>query len=339
MMQKSTGYLLLLTLMMLLACNRNRLAVDLSGVDIPPVHIHRLDRELFSLNPNSVVTSYQVLQKKYGALYNIYINGFLNPEHNPDSAAKAIQYFTGDKDMRKAYDQIQRIYTDETMKAIEEELSTSFRYFKYHFPKEELPQRFIAFHSGFNTNFLTPDNTLGIGLDMYLGADSKFYEMLRWPKYKALRLNKEHLVTDCMQAWIYKTFDKNEPVNNLLSHMVFYGKLYYCLDAVLPDTPDSIKIIYTTKQIAYCTKFEKNIWAYFTEQDRLYKNDLKEVSEYVAEGPFTTAFGRESAPRIGVWIGWQIVRAYMNRHPEVTLEQLMKEQDAQKILTASRYKP
>jgi len=35
----------------------------------------------------------------------------------------------------------------------------------------------------------------------------------------------------------------------------------------------------------------------------------------------------------------QIVRQYMKNNPYVTLEQLMNETDAQKILTASKYKP
>jgi hypothetical protein len=35
----------------------------------------------------------------------------------------------------------------------------------------------------------------------------------------------------------------------------------------------------------------------------------------------------------------KIVEAYMNSHPDLTLTDLIKETDAQKILRESRYKP
>ena len=61
--------------------------------------------------------------------------------------------------------------------------------------------------------------------------------------------------------------------------------------------------------------------------------------KYTADGPFTSALSKESAPRIGYWTGWQIIKQYMDHNPEVTVEQLMKETDAQKILTKAKYKP
>jgi uncharacterized protein YjaZ len=107
----------------------------------------------------------------------------------------------------------------------------------------------------------------------------------------------------------------------------------------MPYAEDSVKIEYTTKQMEYYHQFKKNLWAHFAEKDRLYKNDLKELAPYVAEGPFTTAISKECPPRIAAYVGWQIVRAYMEKNPEVTLQQLMDEKDAQKILTKSKFKP
>ena len=65
------------------------------------------------------------------------------------------------------------------------------------------------------------------------------------------------------------------------------------------------------------------------------------IQKYLTDAPFTPGLGdhNESAPKLGIWIGWQIVKKYMDKNPDVTLQQLMKETDAQKILHASRYKP
>lgn len=202
-----------------------------------------------------------------------------------------------------------------------------------------MPGQYVTFISGFNYPITTTDTTLGLSLDMYLGAQNKYYQMLQWPKYKVRYLSKEYLVADAMRWWIIHCFDKSEPINNLLNHMIFHGKMYYALDAVLPFTEDSIKIQYSGKQMEYIAQYKKNLWAHFTEKDRLYKNDLKELGPYVAEGPFTTVISKECPPRIATYIGWQIVRAYMDKNPDVTLQQLMEEKDAQKILTKSKYKP
>ena len=40
-----------------------------------------------------------------------------------------------------------------------------------------------------------------------------------------------------------------------------------------------------------------------------------------------------------MWVGWRIVESYMNHHPEVTIEALLADGDAQRILEQSYYKP
>jgi uncharacterized protein YjaZ len=60
---------------------------------------------------------------------------------------------------------------------------------------------------------------------------------------------------------------------------------------------------------------------------------------FLADGPCTMEFSKDSPPRLGEWIGFQIIRSYMKKNPDVTLEMMMQETDAQKILTLSGYKP
>jgi uncharacterized protein YjaZ len=60
---------------------------------------------------------------------------------------------------------------------------------------------------------------------------------------------------------------------------------------------------------------------------------------FLADGPYTMEFSKDSPPRLGEWIGLQIIRSYMQKNPEITLQMMMQETDAQKILTLSGYKP
>jgi hypothetical protein len=338
-MRKSKVIIFILPLLLLCSCGGNRLEVETDDIKVEKVEILRLDKDLFAMDTSKIASYTKSMQEKYGDFYSTFIFGILNPGEVRDSAYKAVAAFINNKDMKQMHADVNRIYTTEEINRLSSEMESAFKRFRYHFPGKPLPKKVVAFESGFNYNITTADSTLGMGLEMYLGADNAFYRMLQWPQYKTIQLRKEYLVSDAMKGWIINTFDSNEPINNLLNHMIFYGKMYYCMDAVLPDTPDSIKIGYTSEQVKYCEAYEKKLWGHFTEKERLYKNDLKEIAEYTSEGPFTSAISKDCPPRIAMYIGWQIVRSYMNKNEKVSLEDLMKTKDAQLILTKSKYKP
>ena len=152
-------------------------------------------------------------------------------------------------------------------------------------------------------------------------------------------MNKENVLEDAIRGWVITEFDNSEPVNNLLYHMMFYGKLFYVTDALIPDVNDSLKLGYSGAQMGYCKTYEKNLWGFFAKDNKLYENDLKIISEYTTDGPFTGSISKDCPPRIAMWLGWQIVKSYMEHNPKVTLEDLMNEKDPQKILAKSKYKP
>ena len=75
------------------------------------------------------------------------------------------------------------------------------------------------------------------------------------------------------------------------------------------------------------------------EKRDLFKTESTVRASYLNEGPFTAEISQESPGRLGVWIGWQIVDSYMRNNEQVTIQELMSEGDAQKILEQSFYKP
>lgn len=340
-MKQTKAYLFSVFLIFLLsACKRDRLKdADVSKVDIPGVKLLRLDEDIFKTNPAAFEAEQKKLETKYNSFYNTFIFNVVNHGEEHDSVYKALKFFVTDRDMKNVYDESRKVFTDEEINSLENQLTDAFKHLRYHLPSAEIPKQYVSFISGFNYSITSTDSTLGIGLDMYLGSANKYYQMLQWPQYKARCMRPEYIASDAMKGWLTHLYDKNEQLNNLLNHMIFYGKLYYLMDAALPEVQDSIKIQYSTAQVNYCRANEKNLWAYFTQNERLYKNDLKELAPYISDGPFTSAISKDCPPRIAAWTGWQIVRSYMNKHKDVSVEQLMNESDAQKILSQSKYKP
>lgn len=322
------------------SCKHSQTDIDTSSITINPVQFKRLDKDLFELNSENINEKTELLQKKYHLFYNRYITSIINNGGVNDSLyTQSILKFISDKDMKMAYADLTKIYTDNDVELIGDDMTEVVKRFRVFFPKRKTPSQFVTFMSGFNYNVVYVDSTLGIGLDMYLGENNIFYNMLQYPKFRTRTMNKEHILSDAVRGWMITEFDNAVAVNNLLNHMIFYGKIFYLCDALIPQVHDSLKLGYTSAQMKYCKQYEKNLWGFFVKDNKLYDNDLKIVSEYTNDGPFTGSISKECPPRIVMWLGWQIVKSYMEHHENVSVEDLMNEKDAQKILSKSKYKP
>ena len=74
-------------------------------------------------------------------------------------------------------------------------------------------------------------------------------------------------------------------------------------------------------------------------QDPSFTKDFKQINKYCGEAPFSAGMPDDSPGRTGIWLGWKIVTAFMKNNKEITIEQLMMNNNAKQILNSSRYKP
>jgi hypothetical protein len=326
------------TLILFISCNDNNpLKVDVSDVPVPPLTIKRLEQDLFNMDTTNVPEATKKLQAKYGSFYSVFVTGILNNGELRDSGyVLRIKRFITERDMRKTYEDCQKMYPD--LNELTAGFSDAFQHFSYHFPAKKIPH-VVTMMSGYNYAIYPIDSTLAIGLEMYLGSNNDFYKMTGYPRYRTLFMNKEDILPDAVTGWMIGEFPYMMNKNDFLSQIIYMGKILYATDALLPDVDDTLKIRYTQPQLEYCLQNEFNVWSYFAAQKIIYTTDQAEIMKFTSEGPFTAALSKESAPRIGYWIGWRIVRQYMRNNPKITLEQLMKETDAQQILLKSKYKP
>lgn len=309
----------------------------MSEVVVSDITINRLDQDVFNMDTTDVAGATKKLQAKYGPFYSIFVTGILNNGEIRDSGyVVRIKRFIRERDMKKAYADCQQLYPD--MKKQEHEFTEAFQHFKYYFPKRKLP-KVVTMMSGFNYAIYPIDSTLSIGLEMYLGSKNDFYLMLGFPRYRTTFMTADNILPDAVQGWMIKEFPYMMNKEDFLSQIIYMGKILYATDALLPEVEDTLKIRYTKPQLEYCMQNEFNVWSYFAAQKTLYTSNQAEIVKFTGEAPFTYAFSKEAAPRIGHWIGWRIVKQYMKTNPKVTLEQLMNETDAQQLLNKSKYKP
>ena len=159
------------------------------------------------------------------------------------------------------------------------------------------------------------------------------------PLYRERRADRIYIVPDAIGSIYSVVCPSDFPGNTLLDQMIQAGKRILFIDAMLPETPGFVKMGYTKEQYEWASKNEEHIWAAIIGNNLLYNTSGQTMRTFLSDGPFTAEFSKESPPRLGEYIGWRILLQYMERNPKASLPEILKERDAQKILTGSAYKP
>ena len=331
---KRLFYLVLISVLWM-SCMHNPLKISVSNVSVD-LKIKHLEVDLLKQPKDSVSTIVPVLKKKYGEFFDIFTYrmisiGGVDQANFPDM----LHTFISDTLIQNL--KVKVAETFDTIK-IRKDLESAFKHYKYYFPQKQIPEIYTCI-SGFNQSVVTSTNLVGISLDKYLGVGCNYYDRLGLPTYKRRNMHQAKIASDVMYAWALTEWPIADNVSTLLGKMVYEGKLMYFVDAMIPESNDTLKMGITKKQLGFCEKNEASMWTFLAEHKLLYSTDRMSIKGYTDDGPYTSSFTNESPARTGVWLGWQIVRSYMKNHPDVKLADLMSNQNFQSILNQSGYQP
>jgi hypothetical protein len=228
-----------------------------------------------------------------------------------------------------------------------EKLGPAFARLRHYFPQLR-PQKVFCYVNGYTrpaVEHMDPifppidSEYVGVGLHYFLGAHFKYYPA-EIPMWIRRRLTAAHIPVWIMREYaaiLQKKILSQQERPPLIHYMVDAGVRLYFLDKILPDTPDSLKIFYTGPQLEWACTFIKDIYNELLQD--FYTQEFKRFDKYVRDRPFTPNLDRDSPPRLGEFLGWQIVRSYMAKHPEISLQALLHETDLDKIFKESGFKP
>lgn len=218
------------------------------------------------------------------------------------------------------------------------DMKSLFQHLKY-YDKSFTTPRVITLtnYRDYRNKTIVTDTIVLIALDNYLGKDHEFYTDLS--KYLTQNMEPSQIVpdlaSDYAQKYIYQSQRKT-----LLDEMIYFGKQLYFKDKMIPFVSDAEKIGYTPEQLNWAISNESYIWRYFIEKELLYSTDSSLPSRFVAPAPFTKFYlelDSESPGRLGQYIGWQIVRSYME-HNNVDFMDMLQT-DPNKIFNDAKFKP
>lgn len=231
---------------------------------------------------------------------------------------------------------VKRVFGDE--QELHQQFNDAFSNLRYYYPDVRIPQ-IVTVISGLETDLFVTDSVIYIGLDYYLGPGARFrpnvYQYM-------LRLYTPQTIVPAVM--LLKGISDEFNLTNLedktvLADMIAYGKAYYFAKSMVPCVPDSVLIGYTSEEIEGSRENAHLIWYRLVEDQVLYATSHLVKQKYLDPRPKTLEVGEKCPGRIGQWVGWEIVKSYMKRHPDTPLPELMQMKNADQLFKQSGYRP
>lgn len=335
-----TGYKLWvigLCAVLLSACHKGRTYFP-KELETQPVELVRFDRALMNVHEASVEQDVQVLYDTYPTFMPLWVEDILGiPVEDTLYLEQALPAFLNDTEygFKQTNAREQEMFAD--VRDIEHELSKAFAGIHFLYPETEIPAMYL-FISGFQTPIYFGDELIGIGADMYLGSEYELYNRVVYD-YQKQTMRKECIPVDVVSAYLFRTLPYTSDKSRLLDQMLYRGKIMYLVAQIFDHLPGYEVMGWTKEQWNWCIKNERAIWHLVMDKRDLFKTESLILTGYLNDGPFTSEVSQDAPGRLGIWLGWRIAESYMAHNENVSLQDLMAEGDAQKILEESYYKP
>lgn len=326
----------------LISCKQDS---EKKGTTGKKLEVIRFDQLLMTLDTTDIQGSFSELTGQYPEFSGIFFSKVMpfQYEEKSDSFYFYLKSFITDKRIREVYQMVQNRFGDFNRETLA--LSQAFEKAMIWFPTLVQP-RIYTYISEFSLQqFIFEDHDrdgLALGLDLFLDGDFNYTRLEQgqntFARYLTRTYDQDHLVKKTLDAWIEDQMG-TENGNRLIDQMIYNGKKLYLLEQII-DEPDSILLEYTGEQLDWIINNEREMWAFYLENNWFYTTDQYVIKRLVFPSPNSTAIGMPAgAPgQTGNYLGWKIVNSYMKRHPETNFEQLM-EIEAQRLLELSKFKP
>ena len=313
--------LLLLILIVSYSCKKeNTLKNDIASINLD-VNVERFDRFVAQASIND----FSKLKQAYPFMFSQKDNDSTWAETKKDTLQLQL------------FDEVNTVFSD--FKKTEEEIESLYNHIKYYFP-EFNPPRIITTtnYVRYRDRVVVTDTIAIIALDSYLGSTHEFYGGIQ--KFIRENLKKEQIVVDLANEYAKKYIYQKQN-KTLLDEMIYFGKQLYFKDVIIPFKTEAERISYSQDQLNWAIANESYIWRYFVERELLFSTDSKLPSRFINPAPFSKFYlediDTDSPGRLGQYIGWQIVRAYMKNN-DVSLKDMLIT-PAEDIFNKSKFKP
>lgn len=317
-------------------------AID-TGLRIP---VFRFEQRLAQIKDVSLVEDgLQELESSAPYFTDLFFDQILGQQGT--DRVEIVRDMLSDTGYMELHEEVQKVYGNADLGLLNHEIAQGlYNYIEaFELPVSDLPSIY-TFISGFAYQSVVFDDGgkdgIALGIEMYLGEifpyKNAFPKNPLFSDYLTRTYNSDHMSKRIIEVLVE---DRMPPPaqENFLSLMIWGGKKLYIMDQILNFKSDTIITDYTAEQLQWCIDNEEEMWDYFFDMDLFYSTDIRSFTKLIAPAPSSPGMPPESPGATGNYMGWQIVKAFMARHPKMSIQDLLSLSDAQQLLEASRYKP
>ena len=313
-------FIILSFVFLIIQCKKNNVKDEINSIPIT-INIDRFDKKFYNIDSFKL----NDLKKEYSYLFPEKFDDIVWVNRRKDS----LQLILKNAIEKKI----------ENFDFVEDEINYLFKHLKYYFPKTNIPKIITLINNvDYQSKIIYLDSLVLISLDTYLGKKHEIYNGI--PNYIKHDMDISFLSSHIADKFLERKINyPNE--RTFLSQMLYFGKKLYLKEKLLPLKNDTILIGYSKKDFTWAKENEIYIWKYFIEKELLYNTDSKLIRRFLDPSPFSKFYleiDNQSPGKIGRWIGWQIVRSFMKKNPEVKIEDLIFK-SSQELFIKSGYKP
>jgi len=336
---KITAPFFLIFFFFFIGCTNSK-GPDVSNIKVD-ISIERFDKNFFALDTNNIAGGLKDLMQSHPDFYTDFMQqilGVSGSDTNKVTQDVSKIFIRGYSSM---YQSLTKQYTDVSW--LQKDIQKAFQYVKYYFPDYKT-SKIILFMGPLDAPGVALTRSgIAVGLHQFAGKDFPAYQSMEaqqlFPAYISRRFEPQYIVVNCMKAVIEDIYSDRSGVKGLVEQMIEKGKQWWLLGRFLPAIHDSLKTGFTKQQLEWCEVNEGMIWNdIITSQKDLYTKDPMAIQNYLGEAPFTQSLGPSSPGNIGQWIGWQIVKKFVDKNSSLGVSDVLKT-DARIILEEAKYKP
>lgn len=331
--------LFILSLFVLISCNTEcGHEINTTEIDLQVV-FNRADLSQLEINDNEDVAQWF---NQNPAITHFFLEDFdgLKPEiraENANNFKRELSKIFVHQEFKKLIAETHKQIGD--FSVLENDFQEAFRRYKYFDPTFKAPaiNTMVTGFLGYDCVLNKDQSGLMIGLEYFLN-DKSTYSDQGMPMYMQEHSKLDNLLPKSILL-LQNRINAFDPADQtLIAHMVYYGKAYYFASQILPCSPERTILEYTEAEMTEIATMEKYIYSKFVSDKLFFEKSHEVRARYLNPRPEVSEIGPNCPGRIGRWLGYQIVKKYVEE-TEISLMDLMKESDAKKIFSKARYKP
>ena len=324
-----SAFILLLTIGFSISCSS-----DKANSDAAPGRIVRLDSVVADFGGMTPSMRDSVMR-----LYGQPLSDWLTIMGiDDDDLAAAVDSMAASAAFAWFYPDINKRFDRSTQVATEQKLGELSLRLKDNFPATA-QYRFYGVVSPFNQSIMTVDSAMFIALNHYLGEDYEAYSNME--NYVRRVKTPEHLPYDVAEAALALAYPYQPDEDSaVLNRLIYEGAL---INAVLKsiDGNEAEMNGWTDEQYELLKANELVAWRTLIAYEYLYSADPLVADRLIGPAPSTPLLSPDAPGRAGRFIGYALVKSYIENHPDVSDEFLLSPDfyNDPAVLNKSQYSP